>query len=639
MDPALIAGGGLAGYVGWKAWRHKRRRRSRFPTDLSITDPLPTSEGVFRLGHYLPDEGEEVTWRPWDGGEQHLGIFGTTNSGKTVLARNLIVTAKERMQWDVKVADGAKGGIDFTFVKDSGLGLVVTKGAIPTLLEETAKEIERRATVLDGIRVPRTDPAGVVRAIAPSNLRDLTRTERDRHGLTPLLLVIDELAMLLAQEDRKKKPISGPLLRIAAAGRFVGIHLVVLMQRGDADLLDGFIGNLLRARILVGSTDQTAEDMAHGSAVKVWREMAEAAGMAPDGLERAMRPAGRAVVSGLAARPPGLVQLYRFDPITRSPTWDDYVATRHTPAATGEPPPPGQADTSPDVVDVSPGDRPPLRLVSDSVRSEGYAPGDRGASPPSRPPSEPPRAPDDTSGPRHPHRFCTARRRLWLRLGAWRWLMAPIVPDPARDPSLRGDVLERDGYRCACCDATPGDDRTAAPPKVAVRLEVDHRRPLWAGGADTPGNCQVLCRTCHQGKSRGEARVRAVKKRWAKRTGLRGRFPRPPLWQTVGVLCLAAGAIDGRWVGHALLLFAAVTIGPPLVRHYLIPKPFRRGKGGGLDGVSTLDAKLEQDHPGYLGATARGYYGTRLRIITARFAVMGASAAYVAGYWLPRYLL
>jgi len=35
-------------------------------------------------------------------------------------------------------------------------------------------------------------------------------------------------------------------------------------------------------------------------------------------------------------------------------------------------------------------------------------------------------------------------------------------------------------------------------------LEIDHRRPLGLGGADTDGNIQVLCRPCHSAKSRSE---------------------------------------------------------------------------------------------------------------------------------------
>ena len=627
MEPLVLTG--AAGAAGWAAWRvrQKRRRRNQYPTNLPITDPLPSREGVFRLGHVLPDEGRECVWAPWEDGEQHLGIFGTTNSGKSVLARNIITTAAELWGWDVKVADGTKRGIDFTFVKDSGLGLIVTKGAVPVLLKEIADEIERRAEILDNVRVPQTDDGGIVRAVAPSNLRDIPKADRNRMGLQPTLLVIDELAALLAQEDTKKKPISGPLLRIAAAGRFVGIHLVGIMQRGDADLLSGFIGNLIRARILVGSTDQTAEQMAHGSSVKVWEEMASAAGYAPDGLERAMRPKGRALVSGLADAPTQLVQLYRFDPITRWMPMDEYLAKHAPPRSEADPSPDADSDRpDPSGDAASPG--PHLRLVAPStVASSDLAPFGEGGAPSASPASGAPAVGSDrASGAPRRGPVAVAARRFMLRLAAWRWLFAPLVPDPTRDPSLRDRVLERDGGVCSVCGE-------AAP------WHAEHTRPLGLGGRDELANLTTMCVPDHRRKTKAERRVVAIKKRWRKRTGFRGRFPRPPAWQVAGVACLAAGAVDGRWVGHAVLAFAVLAFGPALIRAYLVPKPFRRPRGTGIDGVSNWDAKMEMEHGGYLGATARGYYGTRIRLLTARYAAMGASAAYAVGYWLPRYLL
>lgn len=43
---------------------------------------------------------------------------------------------------------------------------------------------------------------------------------------------------------------------------------------------------------------------------------------------------------------------------------------------------------------------------------------------------------------------------------------------------------------------------------AAVRLEVDHRDPLWNGGRDTEGNLQLLCLDCHAEKTEAETRER-----------------------------------------------------------------------------------------------------------------------------------
>lgn len=123
-----------------------------------------------------------------------------------------------------------------------------------------------------------------------------------------------------------------------------------------------------------------------------------------------------------------------------------------------------------------------------------------------------------------------------------------------------------------------------------------------------------------------------------RRRGALGRFaiPRPRMaaWKWAALVCGLAGFVDGRWAMPSLIVLVTFALGPGLVRHYVIPKPWRRGRGNGLDGVSTLDAKLEQELPGFMGATARSYYRTRLSVLTFRFGVMGASAVYLAGHLL-----
>lgn len=373
IDPALylLAGAGAGAYF----WAKKGPvRREHFPLNLPIDDPIPAHEGVFTIGRYLPDTvGEECRWSPWDLGEQHLAIFGTTGSGKTVLARLLAITAAELWGWEVWVADFVKGGLDFRFIRDAGIGKVVTKGAIPTMLDEMAKEIERRGNLLDATRVGRVDAAtGVEYAVPPESLRFMRPDERRKAGLRPILVILDELAVGLSNE--RKDEISGPLFQAAATGRFAAVHFVALMQRGDADLLEGKTANLFRARVLAGSTDQVAESMAHGaSTMNVWKEMMAAAGYEPDGMERALRPPGRAFVSGLSARPPGLVQLYRVNSLTRSMTMDEWKRTGAAePPDEPEPPDAGPPSSDPG---PSPSTSPaPLRAVPDSVRPAGYAP-------------------------------------------------------------------------------------------------------------------------------------------------------------------------------------------------------------------------------------------------------------------------
>jgi rubredoxin len=67
-------------------------------------------------------------------------------------------------------------------------------------------------------------------------------------------------------------------------------------------------------------------------------------------------------------------------------------------------------------------------------------------------------------------------------------------PQPKRKPikpSLRFEILKRDGYRCQMCGVTAKDGAT---------LEIDHIYPISKGGTNDPSNLQVLCRDCNAGK-------------------------------------------------------------------------------------------------------------------------------------------
>lgn len=59
-------------------------------------------------------------------------------------------------------------------------------------------------------------------------------------------------------------------------------------------------------------------------------------------------------------------------------------------------------------------------------------------------------------------------------------------------PRVRAIVLERDGFRCRRCGASPDD---------GARLVIDHITPLAAGGQNTRRNLQTLCDRCNAGKA------------------------------------------------------------------------------------------------------------------------------------------
>ena len=72
----------------------------------------------------------------------------------------------------------------------------------------------------------------------------------------------------------------------------------------------------------------------------------------------------------------------------------------------------------------------------------------------------------------------------------------PAQVDRARWSRVRAFVFERDRYRCQSCGR-------------AGRLECDHVRPVWKGGAEwETDNLQALCRGCHIRKTALEQRKR-----------------------------------------------------------------------------------------------------------------------------------
>ena len=74
------------------------------------------------------------------------------------------------------------------------------------------------------------------------------------------------------------------------------------------------------------------------------------------------------------------------------------------------------------------------------------------------------------------------------------YVMVDSVRLPARARKaikLRYEILERDGYRCLSCGATPGDGR---------RLQVHHTKPVADRGDNAPGNLETLCDDCHAGR-------------------------------------------------------------------------------------------------------------------------------------------
>ena len=60
-------------------------------------------------------------------------------------------------------------------------------------------------------------------------------------------------------------------------------------------------------------------------------------------------------------------------------------------------------------------------------------------------------------------------------------------------PSLRYEVMRRDGFRCVLCGRSAKEDH--------VQLHVDHIQPVSKGGKTELSNLRTLCQDCNLGKS------------------------------------------------------------------------------------------------------------------------------------------
>lgn len=67
-------------------------------------------------------------------------------------------------------------------------------------------------------------------------------------------------------------------------------------------------------------------------------------------------------------------------------------------------------------------------------------------------------------------------------------------------PQLRSEILERNGYTCQLCGASPGEPDPINPNRK-IRLHIDHVVPISQGGPTTAENLRVLCSTCNQSRS------------------------------------------------------------------------------------------------------------------------------------------
>lgn len=191
------------------------------PLELPDSDPLKNYRDV-RIAYGVDEDSEQIVWRPavtpmWL-------ITGSTGSGKTSTAHG-ILTQITQFGWPVWVADGK--GIEFLGFQDwPNVQIIGSHIADQVALIHRAWQLMERRYQLVVQRKARTE------------------------DFEPLMLFVDEFTDLKAnlltwysqikvKGDPTKPPTLAEIGSIARKGRTARVHLVLSMQRPDADILTG----------------------------------------------------------------------------------------------------------------------------------------------------------------------------------------------------------------------------------------------------------------------------------------------------------------------------------------------------------------------------------------------------------------
>jgi DNA segregation ATPase FtsK/SpoIIIE, S-DNA-T family len=184
------------------------------------------------LGLVLGYSRDGIVTLPLDSSPSpHLGIFGETNSGKSVILRGIItqlILDKSPDEIELHLIDPKR--VEFNIFKDSSFVKSFNReddeilGCFRIICEITDKRyklMEKTNTV---------------------NIKDYNKKAKDKFKY--MLVIVDEFADL-----SENKAIMDCIHYLGRKARAVGVHLILATQRPDKDILDGKIkaniGNIL----------------------------------------------------------------------------------------------------------------------------------------------------------------------------------------------------------------------------------------------------------------------------------------------------------------------------------------------------------------------------------------------------------
>ena len=238
-----------------------RAREDCIPDTCALADVMPLSaeataarweKGAQTTGLAVPLGVSAGGVRSWDldSDGPHLLVAGTTGSGKSELLRTLVIALALNHPPEL---------VNFLFVDfkgGSGLGpLADLVHCVGLLTDLSASELDRTlASLRAEIRLREE-------ALAAANVPDLASYQSTQvvagPALPHLVIIIDEFRMLVDDAP----DVLRELMRIAAIGRSLGIHLVMATQRPQGALTADIRANVTSSIALRVQSDMESHDI------------------------------------------------------------------------------------------------------------------------------------------------------------------------------------------------------------------------------------------------------------------------------------------------------------------------------------------------------------------------------------------
>jgi len=180
----------------------------------------------------------------------HLLVAGSTGSGKTICLNSLILSLIYRNSpQTLKFILVDPKRVEFPIYENlPHLLCPIIFNAQKTInaLNWLTNEMDRRFGVLSAAKARDIDSYNEIIKRNLKKSKDEDNTEEDTEIMPYIVLIIDELADLMAT---KGKEIEASIVRLSQMARAVGIHLIVATQRPSVEVITGLIKANINSRI------------------------------------------------------------------------------------------------------------------------------------------------------------------------------------------------------------------------------------------------------------------------------------------------------------------------------------------------------------------------------------------------------